>query len=109
MLPERLKELRNEKHLTQMDVAKHFEIAKTTYASYEQGRREPDNTMLSKLADFFGVSIDYLMGKSDNIKRGKVDLADPKNESIMTFEGRAIPAQDLELIKRLLRSGNHDD
>lgn len=107
MLSERLKQLRTAKHLTQLDAAKHLGIAKTTYASYEQGRREPDNKMLAKLANFFDVSLDYLLGNTE--KPQHVDLADSKNETIMTFEGKPIPPQDLELIRRLLRGGNHDD
>lgn len=48
----RLKELRKLKNLYQEDLASELGIARTTYASYEQGSREPDREMLIKLADF---------------------------------------------------------
>lgn len=58
---DRLTSLRKEKKLTQQDMASKLEIARTTYASYEQGHRQPDYDTLKKIADFFEVSIDYLL------------------------------------------------
>lgn len=70
MFPERLKELRKrETGLTQEKIASQLGIAKTTYASYEQGKRQPDLIILSKIADRFGITTDYLLGR-------KVDLGD---------------------------------
>ncbi|KLV15500.1 helix-turn-helix domain-containing protein [Bacillus altitudinis] len=64
----RLKELRKSKKLYQEDVASKLGIARTTYASYEQGSREPDHEMLVKIADFFNVSIDYLLRGEEHYK-----------------------------------------
>lgn len=66
MLGERLKEQRIHKKLRQEDVAAKIGIARTTYAMYEQNKREPDNETLQKLADFFDVRIDYLLGRVDD-------------------------------------------
>lgn len=64
MFAQQLKELRKRTpHLTQMDMAKELGIAKTTYASYEQGKRTPDIETQNKIADFFDVSLDYLHGR----------------------------------------------
>ncbi len=60
-LGDRLVILRKKRTWTQDDVAKKIGIARTTYAMYEQGRREPDANSLSKLAELFDVSIDYLI------------------------------------------------
>ncbi|SDC68941.1 Transcriptional regulator, contains XRE-family HTH domain [Paenibacillus sp. UNCCL117] len=65
MFHERLKNLREERKIRQMDVASKIGIARTTYASYEQGFREPDQSTLLKIADFFKVDIDYLLGRAD--------------------------------------------
>lgn len=59
---ERLKELRNEKGLTQREVARLLEISTTCYSGYEQGYREPDFKTLIKLCEFYEVSSDYLLG-----------------------------------------------
>ncbi len=66
MLGDRLKEQRTKMKLRQEDVAIKLGIARTTYAMYEQGNREPDNDTLQKLADFFDVNIDYLLGRTDD-------------------------------------------
>ena len=59
-----LKELRIEKHLTQSQLAKCFEISASTIGMYEQNRREPDFETLEAIADFFNVDMDYLTGRS---------------------------------------------
>ncbi|SMB97835.1 Helix-turn-helix [Thermanaeromonas toyohensis ToBE] len=55
----KLRKLREEKGLTQEEVAKALNIAKSTLGNYEIGRRTPDLPMLTKLAEFYGVSLDY--------------------------------------------------
>lgn len=57
-----LVKLRNNIGLSQQDVAEKIGIKKTTYWSYETGRTEPPIEILNKLADFFGCSVDYLLG-----------------------------------------------
>lgn len=64
-LPERMLALRKEKKLTQEEAAREIGIALRTYCRYEKGEREPTVPTLWKLADFFGVSIDYLVGRKD--------------------------------------------
>lgn len=59
-----IKRLREEKGLSQKDVAEHLGITRQAIASYELAKREPDYETLHKLADFFGVSADYLLGRS---------------------------------------------
>lgn len=61
----RLKELRQEKHLTLKEVSSLIGIPLTTYANYEQGTREPSIDMLKILCDVFDVSSDYLIGRTD--------------------------------------------
>lgn len=65
MLGRRLKQLRKEKKLSQEGLAKVLQISRATYAQYEIDRRIPEYGTLEKLADFYGVSLDYLVGRSD--------------------------------------------
>ena len=61
MIGDRLKEAREVKGLTRKAVAEYIKIDQTTYGKYELGKREPDAETLKKLADFYEVSIDFLL------------------------------------------------
>ncbi len=65
----RLKELRFKKNLSRNEVAEKLNIKPRTYLSYENNEREPNSEMLIALANFFDVSIDYLIGRTDNPQR----------------------------------------
>ena len=66
---ERLLELRKSRNLTQRQVYVATDMSPLGYQRYEYGERSPNSKQLIKLADFFDVSIDYLVGRSDNPKR----------------------------------------
>lgn len=63
MLGERLKMLRGNR--TQEDIAKGIGVSRARYSHYENGRSEPDMETLQKISRFFNVSIDFLLGESD--------------------------------------------
>lgn len=62
MFDERLKKLREERGLTQKQVAEALNMNPRTYSSYENNEREPNSEILLLIADLFDVSIDYLVG-----------------------------------------------
>ena len=62
---ERLLLLRHEKGLTQKDCAKKLQISPRACAYYEASEREPNLSVLIRMADFYGVSLDYLGGRTD--------------------------------------------
>lgn len=64
-LGKRLKELREEKGLTQKQLAKELNMNSITYFHYEKSQREPPLSTLADMAKFFNVSIDYLLGLED--------------------------------------------
>lgn len=59
-----LKRLREEKNMTQAELGKALEISPSAIGMYEQGRRTPDIPTLKKIASYFNVSLDYLLGSS---------------------------------------------
>ena len=63
---ERLKELRIEKNLSQMELAKKTDISQSAIAKWELGKTEPSASALLTLSLFFDVSVDYLIGKTDD-------------------------------------------
>ncbi|MFJ7407079.1 MULTISPECIES: helix-turn-helix domain-containing protein [unclassified Lysinibacillus] len=66
MLGVRLKYLRKSDNKTQQDIADILGITRPAYTAYEQGKRNPDYEILEKIADYYNVSIDYLLGRTDN-------------------------------------------
>ncbi|WP_339182815.1 helix-turn-helix transcriptional regulator [Paenibacillus sp. FSL R5-0701] len=90
LLSERLLELRKERRLTQQEISKSLKMARTTYSGYENGSREPDNETLNKIADFLEVSVDYLLGRTEQRKqvlsepsRALIDSLNLTDEEIM--------------------------
>ena len=65
----RLKELRKEKGISQLKLAMDLSTNQNTISRYETGEREADYKMLIKLSDYFDVSIDYLLERTNNKKR----------------------------------------
>ena len=65
ILAQRLCALRKERKLSRKDVSERLEIAERTYQRYENAEREPTASVLIKMADFYGVTIDYLVGRTE--------------------------------------------
>jgi transcriptional regulator with XRE-family HTH domain len=63
---DRLAELRKKRNLYQKDMAKEFGLERSTYGKYETGDIQPPNDMVVRMAEFFSVAVDYLLGRSDN-------------------------------------------
>lgn len=60
-----LKKLRLDKNISQQKLANILGVSRSTIAMWEIGGSQPDNTSLSQLADYFGVSVDYLLGRNN--------------------------------------------
>lgn len=86
MFGDRLKKLREDKDLRQKELAKIIGLSDRTIGMYEQGRREPDFNTLTKLADFFNVSIDYLLGRTDQKKISKKSYSGKELADLVPIE-----------------------
>jgi len=67
MISSRISEIRQQKGLTQADIAKYLKVTQQTYSSYETGKRQMNYETLCMLADYYEVSTDYLLGRHDAI------------------------------------------
>lgn len=63
--PERTKNLREKRRIYQREVAEAIGITTRAYQFYESGRSEPSIKTLAAIADYFNVSVDYLIGRTD--------------------------------------------
>lgn len=73
MLGNRIKSLREAKGLKQEELAQKVSVSPSAIGMYETNKREPNNEIILKLAEFFNVSTDYLLGKSDIRNPNKID------------------------------------
>lgn len=93
---ERLRQLRTEHELSQMELAKRLKTSKSSVNMYERCEREPSLEMLEKIADFFNVDLDYLLGKSDCSNRHALSntlhssdvIPAPRNFNLIRIAGR---------------------
>lgn len=83
MFGSRLKDLRNERKLTQDDLGKLLNVSGKTIGTWERDSRQPNIESINKLATIFGVTTDYLLGNSDEKKSQKYyDLSDKEKNDI---------------------------
>ncbi|HFH9834836.1 TPA: helix-turn-helix domain-containing protein [Streptococcus suis] len=96
--PERLKALRLEANLTQKDMADKFNISQQAYAKWELESANPTKNVITKLASIFNVSVDYLVGKTDQKNSDDLDEVEILFRSTsldMTEEERLIFKEEL--------------
>ncbi|WP_195603847.1 helix-turn-helix domain-containing protein [Clostridium tyrobutyricum] len=104
-IPDILKQLRYEKGVKQEDVAKTIGISKSGYGYYEQGRSMPDPEMLLKLAKYFNVSVDYLLGRTDIKNVPAKDISNEDPESKLNKRDLKDIAKDVDSIMDKLDKG----
>ena len=80
MFPSRLRALRKQRKLTAKEFGEKFNLAESTISGYETGARNPDIETLEKFADFFGVSVDYLLGRTDDPSPKEIEYEDLDDE-----------------------------
>jgi len=87
----RLVDLRKEKKWSLQETADRLGIAKSTYAGYESGYREPSLQALSEIADLYGVTVDYILNR-DNHKYPIIEL-----EKLLTTEDSMLSLDEIPL------------
>jgi len=113
MFAKRLEKLRHEKDLTHQQMGDMLGITRQAYGNYELAKREPDIKTLKILADFFNVSLDYLLGKSlvrnspDHYEPTFTEIDDVFKQADLQFNGAPLNDEDkediMEFIKIVLR------
>ncbi|PEA85854.1 helix-turn-helix domain-containing protein [Bacillus thuringiensis] len=95
---ERLSELRKSKKWSLQDTADQLGIAKSTYAGYETGYRWPSLQSLSKIADLFDTSVDYILGRTDDARSKDVieiaELIKNPNKTIL-IDGESLSTDEI--------------
>lgn len=98
MLGARIKLLREELGLKQEDLAKKLSVSTSAIGMYERDLREPNNELTLKIANFFNVSIDYLLGKTDI--RNPEEIKNIKFANAGGLDTEGLDNEDLEELQR---------
>ncbi|MBC6974895.1 helix-turn-helix transcriptional regulator [Bacillus sp. Xin] len=116
---ERLSELRKNQKWSLQDTADRLGIAKSTYAGYENGYRLPSLQSLSKIADLFDTSVDYILGRTEypQKKIGVVEITKILQDSnhTLSIDGESLSTEEIiEFIafvrsKRELKAGRIEE
>lgn len=86
MFNTRLQILRKSKRLTQDELASRLGVNRGTYANYERGHRQPDFETLVKIADYFDVTTDYLLGRNEKTSASEIKSPIPFDQIGITEE-----------------------
>ena len=101
----RLFELRTEKELSQRDIAKVFNVSQGTYNNWENGKTQPSIEQLISLASLFEVSVDYLIGNTDEYGtiKGNNSISSQERELLKSF--RAFSDEEKIALLTILKTG----
>lgn len=102
----RLKKLRENENLSQTELAKRLNLSQSVIAYYESNKKQPSQDTLSKMADYFNVTVDYLLGrnnKPDSVGEIQGFIKELGIDEVGFFDidqWRNLSAEDIEEIKR---------
>lgn len=101
MIGERIRILREAKNLTQQDLAKAINSTQQKISNYEKGPTEPDYETLKNIADFFGTTTDYLLGRTNVVR--PINLDSPNGHTVLLSNFPETANEDLEKYLEFLR------
>lgn len=105
LISSRLQSLLSRNNTKQVDVHKVTGIPASTLTGYFKGTTLPSPGNVQKLADFFGVVKSDIDPRFETETESKKEIDLDDDDVIFTYEGRKIPKEDLEMIKRFMRGG----
>lgn len=103
MIGDTLRFLREKTNKTQEETAKALGIKRSAYSHFENNRNNPDNETLVKMANYFNVSTDYLLGRKAPGNNDDIDL-DRAIDNAMSFDGKPVTDHDRKMMKQLWKA-----
>lgn len=95
----RIKQLRKEKNIYQKELAEVIGVSSGAIAMYETGKRSPDKELLDKLANFFEVSVDYLLGRTnEKTTADKIKSTLSSDPDFAKFWDNLLERKDLQIL-----------
>ncbi|WP_290033691.1 helix-turn-helix domain-containing protein [Ligilactobacillus cholophilus] len=104
MLGSRIRELRKEKKMSQRELAEKLNVSQQTIGAWEIERIVPGADTLNILANYFNVSTDYLLGRSEKKKENNNDYTLKEAlDSVMSYDGKPMTENDREVIEGIIK------
>ena len=105
MLGSRIRELRKERKMSQRELAEKLNVSQQTIGAWETERIVPGADTLGIIANYFDVTSDYLLGRSEQRKESNDDFTiEQALNSVMSFDGKPMTDNDREVIEGLIRA-----
>lgn len=105
MIGQKIRDLRKQRKMSQTELANILHVSQQTVTAWETGKAEPASSAVANLADYFGVTTDYLLGRPEEKKEtvpSDSDL-DKMIDHARSFDGKAVTDHDREIIKAYLK------
>jgi transcriptional regulator with XRE-family HTH domain len=103
---QRLKDLRTQKKITQQELGDVIHVSKVSISGYENNNRFPDTNTLGEIADYFGVTVDYLLGRDVPnwaTQEDIIDLEEMLNSNVnMAYGGENLTEEEKQRVKDVL-------
>ena len=96
IIGKRIKKLRENKNLNQLEFSKILNISNTTLSQYEAGNRTPSDEIKEKVADYFNVSVDYLLGRTEKYS---IEAEGSKEKKSYNFDVSNLPEEAIKQIE----------
>jgi len=110
ILGNRIRFLRERENLSQIEFAKILNISNTTLSQYETGQRVPSDEIKAKIADYFGVTVDYLLGRTDTPSTAdKITDSVSDDPELAKFWEELKEREDLKLLFKQTREMSPND
>lgn len=109
LLGENLRKAREEKGLTQAEVAKLLDMSASAIGMYEQGRRDPDTDTLKKLAELYEVSTDYLLGCTDDPSPKQDDRQHVNDDEALEYLDELHKRPEMKALFQVSRKATKED
>ena len=102
MLADQIKRLRMQKKMSQKELGLVFDVIKQTVSSWETGNSKPSHDLLEKMADFFGVTVNEMYGRSD--AKSTIEEEWPDVVQVLRESGPNTTPEERKRIARIIRA-----
>lgn len=101
---QRIKDLRKRHKMSQTELSKFVNVSQATVTAWETGKAEPSSSALNKLADFFDVSADYILGRTNIKNNSRKMTIDEAMDTIMSADGKDPTEHDRKLMESIIKA-----